>query len=111
MLRKFYRRADAAEYLGMSTYTFDRQARPYLTEIPISKQGVAFDRIELDEWADHHKAVNGRPGRLYGERLWDEKRRLDSLREEVYGISTKGSKGKEFAKAVDHLILQRQNDS
>jgi predicted DNA-binding transcriptional regulator AlpA len=68
MLQKFYRRADAAGYLGMSTYTFDRQARPYLTDIPIGKQGVAFDRIEVDTWVDRHKAANGRPAQkdVYG---------------------------------------------
>ena len=68
MLQKFYRRADAAGYLGMSSYTFDRQARPYLTDISIGKQGVAFDRIELDAWADRHKAANGRPAQkdVYG---------------------------------------------
>ena len=52
----------------MSTYTFDRQARPYLNDIPIGKQGVVFGRIELDTWADRHKAANGRPAQkdVYG---------------------------------------------
>ena len=52
----------------MSSYTLDRQARPYLTDIPIGKKGVDFDRIELDAWADRHKAANGRPAQkdVYG---------------------------------------------
>lgn len=61
MLRRLYRRRDAAAYLGASVYTFDRLIRPYLTQIPIGEKGVAFDRIELDAWADHHKVANGRP--------------------------------------------------
>jgi len=44
----------------MSTYTFDREVRPYLREIPIAKQGVAFELVELDAWADHHSEANGR---------------------------------------------------
>ena len=111
MLQKFFRRADAAGYLGMSSYTFDRQARPYLTDIPIGKQGVAFDRIELDAWADNHKAVNGRPGRLQGERPWDVEDRPDSSREGAYGTSTSGSKGGEFAKALAQISSQKRSDS
>lgn len=61
MLRRLYRRKDVAAYVGTSLYTFDRLVRLYLTDIPIGEQGVAFDRLELDAWANHHKAANGSP--------------------------------------------------
>ncbi len=59
LLARLYRRSDAAKYLGMSVYLFDRLARPHLTEIRISAQAVAFDRIELDALAEHYKQANG----------------------------------------------------
>ncbi len=58
---RFYRRRDAPLYLGMDRNRFDKEVRPYLTVIPIGKQGIAFDRLELDEWADHYGSRNGRP--------------------------------------------------
>jgi AbrB family looped-hinge helix DNA binding protein len=35
---------------------FNREVRPWVTEIRIGTQGVAFDRLELDSWADEHKS-------------------------------------------------------
>lgn len=61
LLQRLYRRRDAAAYVGASVYTFDRLVRPYLTTVPIGDQGVAFDRLELDAWVEHHKKANGRP--------------------------------------------------
>jgi hypothetical protein len=54
---------DAPAYLGMDRARFNAEVRPYLTEIPIGKQGIGFDRLDLDAWADEYKARNGRPGR------------------------------------------------
>ncbi len=61
MLRRYYRLRDAPTYLGMDRNRFNSDVRPYLTEIPIGSQGLAFDRLELDAWADHYRAVRGRP--------------------------------------------------
>ena len=63
LLRRFYRRRDAPLYLGMDRNRFDKEVRPYLTEIPIGSQGKAFDRLEMDAWADDYKSRNGRPPR------------------------------------------------
>ena len=52
---------DAPRYLGMDRNRFNAEVRPYLTEIPIGKQGVGFDRLELDAWVDDYKSRNGRP--------------------------------------------------
>ena len=60
---RFYRRRNAPLYLGMDRNRFDKEVRPYLTEIPIGSQGKAFDRLEMDAWADDYKSRNGRPPR------------------------------------------------
>ena len=49
---RLIRLRDAPSYLGMDRNRFNREARKELTEIPIGKQGIAFDRIEMDDWAE-----------------------------------------------------------
>ncbi len=62
LLPRLIRLRDAPYYLGMDRNRFNAEVRPSLTEIPIGKQGVAFDRLDLDAWADDYKRRNGRPG-------------------------------------------------
>jgi hypothetical protein len=45
----------------MDKNRFNREVRPCLVVIPIGTQGVAFDRLDLDAWADEHKRRNGCP--------------------------------------------------
>jgi hypothetical protein len=47
ILPRFIRFRDAPGYLGMDKDRFNAEVRPYLIEIPIGKQGVAFDRLDL----------------------------------------------------------------
>ena len=49
---RFVRLRSAPNYLGMNKNRFSAEVRPYLTEIPIGTQGIAFDRLELDAFAD-----------------------------------------------------------
>ena len=58
---RFIRLRDAPSYLGMDKNRFNRNVRPHLCAIPIGTQGIAFDRIDLDAWADEYKNRNGRP--------------------------------------------------
>jgi hypothetical protein len=44
----------------MDRHRFNADVRPYLTEIPIGEQGIAYDRLELDDWVDDYKTRNGR---------------------------------------------------
>ena len=44
---------DAPLYLGMDRNRFNAEVRPYLVEIRIGQQGIAFDRLDLDAWVDH----------------------------------------------------------
>lgn len=57
---RFLRFRDAPRYLGMDRNRFNCEVRPQVTVIRIGIQGIAFDRIELDEWADNYKTSRGR---------------------------------------------------
>ncbi|MCU7806057.1 MAG: hypothetical protein KZQ96_23015 [Candidatus Thiodiazotropha sp. (ex Lucinoma borealis)] len=84
---RFIRRRDASAYLGMDRNRFDSEVRPYLVEIPIGIQGVAFDRHDLDAWADHYKKRCGRqPQKKYeGDTCESEKVDLASIGETESG--------------------------
>jgi len=58
---RIVRLRDAAAFLGMDKNRFNAEVRPFLTEIPIGVQGIAFDRLELDAFADYYVQVRGRP--------------------------------------------------
>lgn len=59
LLPRFIRFRDCPYYLGMDKNRFNREVRPYLIQIPIGTQGIAFDRLDLDEWACQYKVRNG----------------------------------------------------
>lgn len=73
---RWIRMKAAPGYLGMSRRVFNQAIRPHLIEIPIGKQGVAFDRLDLDRVADEYKSRNGRPVR--GGNAWAVRKRQDS---------------------------------
>jgi hypothetical protein len=102
---------DAPFYLGMDRSRFNAEVRPYLVEIRIGIQGIAFDRLDLDAWVDQYKSRNGRSGQLRGELTWDVKERQGSLKEPVSGISTKKSTDGVFAKAVEQITSKKRNAS
>ena len=47
---RLIRMRDAPAYLGMDKNRFISEVRPFLTEIPLGKQAIAFDRLEIDAW-------------------------------------------------------------
>jgi hypothetical protein len=95
------RSRDAAFYVGVDRNRFNAEVRPLLTEFPIGKQGIGFDRLELDTWEDEYKARNGRPGK--GVTAWDARKYPASSCEPESGTSTSASSAGEFAKALAHL--------
>ena len=110
MLRRYYRLRDAPTYLGMDRNRFNSDVRPYLTEIPIGSQGLAFDRLELDAWADHYRAVRGRPPEK--EDLCLEEKCPASPIVVVSGTLISESKDSgDFQKAAERLISRRRNGS
>jgi hypothetical protein len=60
LLPRLVRFRDAPAYLGMDRNRFNSEVRPHLTNIPIGRQGIAFDRLELDAWVEDYISRNGR---------------------------------------------------
>ena len=110
LLPRLIRFRDAPFYLGMDRNRFNAEVRPYLTEVPIGKQGVGFDRLELDAWFDDYVTRNGRPARK-GANTWDAEERRGSGIETELGTSTKWSAGGEFSKALEQAGLKKRKRS
>jgi hypothetical protein len=103
---------DAPAYLGMDKNRFNREVRPQLTMIPVGSHGIAFDRIELDAWAEDYVRRNGRPAAHLSRRsLWDKQNRQDSPSGEASGISTSASEERDFAKALERVISAKPRRS
>ncbi|MDP9518785.1 hypothetical protein Q7L49_27735 [Pseudomonas protegens] len=119
---RFIRAMKAPAYLGMCREEFKNTVRPHLTEIRIGKQGVAFDRNELDAWADAYiqsvaieKASNEdnnppRSGRQ-GVKTWREKRSQASTRGTGFGTSTKSSEVADFRKALEQAKGRKRSST
>ena len=71
LLPRLVRLRDAPHYLGMDRNRFNCEVRPHLTNIPIGRQGIAFDRLELDAWVEDYVLRNGRPA-ARRRKPWDE---------------------------------------
>jgi len=96
----------------MDKNRFNCEVRPYVVEIPIGKQGVAFDRLDLDGWAEDYKTRNGRPGKaMKGGTSWDRKSPQDSSNVVESGIFRRQSKVRDFEKALARAVSQRPNDT
>jgi hypothetical protein len=103
---------DAPHYLGMDKNRFKTEVRPYLTEIPIGKQGIAFDRLDLDTWVDQYKDRNGRPGKQKGvKKPWDERRSPALSTGKGRGTSIRLSEEEEFAKALERVTSKKRKDT
>jgi hypothetical protein len=104
LVPRFIRLRDAPRYLGMDKNRFNREVRPFVTVIRIGSQGIAFDRIDLDAWADQHESRNGCPAAQSERRkLWDETSTgecQDSSSVAESGTSTKSYTARTFAKAL-----------
>ncbi|WP_236535009.1 hypothetical protein [Pseudomonas tremae] len=111
ILPRFIRAGDAYGYLGMCRDEFNKTVRPNVREFPIGKQGVGFDRLELDAWADAYvesKAIekaanqdNNRPrSERRGDKIWRERQSPASTRKVASGKLTKSTGGSEFERAL-----------
>lgn len=63
MQPRLIRLRDAPKYLGMDKNRFNNEVRPYLVTLKIGSQGIAFDRIDLDQWANQFKKNKGQPAK------------------------------------------------
>jgi len=109
LLPRLIRLRDAPTYLGMDRNRFNREVRPRLTEIRIGIQGIAFDRIDLDAWADDYIRRNGRPGK--GVLLWDANEQPASSIGPESGTSTSRSEDAAFAKALANATSKRRRST
>src|SRR3984893_8340074 len=105
---RFIRLRDAPRYLGMDKNRFNREVRPALTNLPIGVQGVAFDRLDLDRWADDYKSRNGHPAALSERKKpWETKRRQVSQNAVGFGISTSCSEVSAFGRALQQATSRK----
>ena len=111
VLPRFIRLRDAPGYLGMDRNRFNAEVRPQLTEIPIGSQGIAFDRLDLDAWANEYKQRNGRPGtQQKGGSRWGVQEAQGCASAGGSGTSTSRSEAMErFAKALEVVTLKKRS--
>jgi hypothetical protein len=111
LLPRLIRLRDAPEYLGMDKNRYNAEVRPLLTEIPVGVQGIAFDRLELDAWADQYIKRNGRKREAQQEGgITCQNAQPVSRKKATTGRSTSRSGGTAaFAKALEQATLRKQN--
>ena len=108
LLPRLIRLRDAAFYLGIDRNRFNAEVRQFLTNIPIGRQGIAFDRLELDAWVEDYVSRNGRPAER--SKSWDAENHPASTSEAKSGGSTRASKDTDdWRKAVARVISERRN--
>src|SRR5882724_3391440 len=106
---RFIRLRDAPAYLGMDKNRFNRNVRPLLCVIPFGTQGIAFDRVDLDAWADEYKNRNGRPAAsLMRSKPSETKERQASRNVVAYGTSTSSFEEHAFARALERATFSKR---
>ena len=110
LLPRFVRFRDAPRFFGMDKNRFNREIRPHLTEILSGRQGMAFDRLEMEASAEEYRSRNGRPAAAKS-KPWDksEGECQDSSDAVECGTSTSLSTEHAFAKALAHATARKPN--
>jgi len=111
ILPRIIRIRDASFYLGMDKNRFNTEVRPLLIAIPIGTQGIAFDRLELDAWADEYISRVGKPATKKLEKATCQRKSPASSKGTTSGTSTKLSKVDTFAKALEQVIKKKPKAS
>ncbi|WP_409521468.1 hypothetical protein [Pseudomonas sp.] len=98
---------------------FNKTVRPYVREFRIGRQGIGFDREELDAWVDDYieraiteKRVPGDkidPAASAKEKTMARKPLMASTREIESGMSTRSSEVSDFKKALAQATGRKQN--
>lgn len=105
MQPRLIRLRDAPKYLGMDRNRFNSEVRPFLITLKIGQQGIAFDRLDLDHWADEFKKYKGQHAQQTmhwqdpGTKLLPREKNLSKL--------TKKTTDKEFQQLVDQLLIKK----
>ena len=107
ILPRIIRMRDAPFYLGVNKNFFNSDIRPYLTEIKIGVQGIAFDRLDLDAWVDEMKSRIGKPAiKTMEQKSW-QKRHPASSKGATFGTSTRQSEEAEFAAVLAKVTSKK----
>ena len=112
ILPRLIRYRDAPGYLGMDRNRFNVEVRPFLVVIPIGIQGIAFDRLDLDAWADDYIQRNGRPSEKdIGGNSWD----VNAYQGSASGVNTGTLRNKskdlaDFSKALERTTSRKQKN-
>lgn len=100
MQPRLIRLRDAPKYLGMDRNRFNNEVRPYLITLKIGQQGIAFDRLDLDQWADVYKKYQGKPAQ----------RPIQWQTKELQALAKEKKASKQISKTIDeefqHLVEQ-----
>jgi hypothetical protein len=105
---RFIRLRDAPSYVGMNKNLFNKLVRPCLIEIPVGIQGIAFDRLALDNWADEYIGQKGRITSSIAEKHPTRRKKLPDFKKIAMPVtSSKELTAEEFEKAVDELISKK----
>jgi len=111
LLPRLVRFRDAPFYVGMDRNRFNAEVRPFLTEIPVGVQGIAFDRLELDAWVEQYKHRNGRPAQRKGTLTWDERECPVLSTGVASGTSTSASDVAAFEKALANATSRKRRST
>ncbi|MEZ2723091.1 hypothetical protein ACBQ21_03625 [Pseudomonas putida] len=127
LLPRIIRAGDAPGYLGMCRDEFKNTVRPFVREFPIGKQGIGFDRLELDAWVDAYieamaveKTADQDNNRPRSERLavtskenpWPKRQSQASRKcRAASGKSTKSTGESEFKRALALVTGKRQSNT
>ena len=111
LLPRLIRLKDAPHYIGMDRNRFNDLVRPHLIEIPIGKQGIAFDRLDLDTWVDQYKQCSGRPGgkEHRSKKPWDANKPQDCLKGAKYGTLKNKSLDIAFEKVLAQSLTKKRS--
>ncbi len=108
IIPRYIRLRDAPFYLGMDKNRFNAEVRPCLQPIPVGSQGIAFDRVDLDAWADDYKQRSRRPPIERSKTSWDVKKCPGLPYGAMSGISIKKLTDNEFMKALERVSCKKQ---
>jgi len=108
ILPRFIRLRDAPDYLGMDRNRFNREVRPDIASIPIGIQGIAFDRFDLDHWAEVYKERVSRPVITQEGKSWVKKERQASSNVVGAGTLIKKSLVSEFEELLEQSRLKKR---
>lgn len=109
MQPRLIRLRDAASYLGMDRNRFNKEVRPFLITLKIGQQGIAFDRLDLDCWANEFKKHQGLPPQQTRHWHFSNKQPLLSEKNKVSTLLTKKTVEEKFQQFVNQILRKKTN--